>query len=206
MSNITKGQDGIYRWVHELNLYKNPVVLFTIWKIFGIVFAAIFVLTVFLPEAIEDIHYFATADFAKDLKVCGLILLGMFVLTLVSYFIYALMNGGKYCVIFEMGENGVRHIQMEKQVEKAQAVSLLTILAGAASNNLTTVGVGMMSGAKTESVSEWSRVKSVKCSRLMHTIKVNETLEKNQVYTAPEDYEFVRDFIVSHCTQAKIKG
>ena len=206
MSNITKGQDGLYRWVHELNLYKNPVVLFTIWKLFGIVFAAIFVLTIFLPEAIRDIGYFSSADFTKDLKFIGIFCLGMLALSTLSYYLYALFNGCRYCVIFEMGEGGVRHIQMEKNVEKAQAIGALTVLAGLAAKNLTTVGIGMMSGAKTESYSEWSRVKSVKCSRLLHTIKVNETLEKNQVYTAPEDYEFVRNYIVSHCPQAKIKG
>ena len=35
------------------------------------------------------------------------------------------------------------------------------------------------------------------------TILVNEPMSKNQVYTAPEDFEFVLNFIKSHCPLVK---
>ncbi|MBO5550983.1 MAG: hypothetical protein J5966_03405, partial [Lachnospiraceae bacterium] len=35
--NIYLCTDGKYRWVYELNMINSPVILFTIWKIFGIV-------------------------------------------------------------------------------------------------------------------------------------------------------------------------
>ena len=37
------------------------------------------------------------------------------------------------------------------------------------------------------------------------TIKLTEGLSHNQVYAAKEDFDFVRDYIVSRCTNAKIR-
>ncbi len=32
--NITRCDDGKYRWTYELNLFKNPTVFVTVWLIF----------------------------------------------------------------------------------------------------------------------------------------------------------------------------
>ena len=67
------------------------------------------------------------------------------------------------------------------------------------------VGIGYNAASKSESTSEWSRVTKVKCRKKMQTIYVNSRLDHNQIYVEPEDFDFVKDFIVSHCTNAKIK-
>ena len=36
--------DGMYRWVYEFRMMKNPSVLFTIWKIFGGILGGVWVL------------------------------------------------------------------------------------------------------------------------------------------------------------------
>ena len=51
--NITFDSDGVYRWAYELNLYKNPTILFLIWKIFGGILLALWLFMVVL-EVIDD--------------------------------------------------------------------------------------------------------------------------------------------------------
>ena len=33
-NNITLCNDGKYRWIYEMSLFKNPTIFFLIWKIF----------------------------------------------------------------------------------------------------------------------------------------------------------------------------
>ena len=33
---------------------------------------------------------------------------------------------------------------------------------------------------------------------------VNQTLEKNQIYAADADFEFVKDFLLTRCSNAKV--
>lgn len=50
-------------------------------------------------------------------------------------------------------------------------------------------------------------MRSIKGSRALQVIKVNEPLMKNQVYVEPSDYDFAFGYIVSHCPNAtKVKG
>ena len=51
--------------------------------------------------------------------------------------------------------------------------------------------------------SDWDSVRRVKCYPRRGLIKVNGILRRNQVYAAPEDFAFVRDYILSHCKNLK---
>ena len=32
---VTRGEDGVYRWVYEVNLFTHPTYFFLVWKIFS---------------------------------------------------------------------------------------------------------------------------------------------------------------------------
>jgi hypothetical protein len=102
-----------------------------------------------------------------------------------------------------MEEEGVTHTQMMKQVKRSELISTLTVLAGLAAKNPTTVGVGLNSGARTSMRSEFSKVRSVKSYPKRGVIKVNMTFEKNQVYASKADFDFVNGFILDHCPNLK---
>ena len=200
--NIYLCPDGKYRWTYELNMIKNPIILFTIWKIFGILILIMLSLSFLIELFNGDIKVWFT-DFLLSpgiLIVPGI----MLVLSVVSYIIVAGMYGWKYMVLFEMDENGVVHNQMPKQFKKAEALSWLTVMAGAVAGNITTMGSGLLASSKSRSVSSFEHVKKVIRRKWFNTIKVNELLEKNQVYASKEDYEFVWDHIVSRCPNARI--
>ena len=202
--NIYYCSDGKYRWIYELNMLKNPVILMTIWKIFGILILVQIVLS-FLLEVFEgDIstwftEYLLTPGF---LIVPGI----LFALSLISYVIIGFIYGWQYIVLFEMDHHGVDHIQMPKQFEKAQGLAWLTAMAGLATGNFTTAGSGILAASKNTSSTNFEFVRKVIKKKNFHCIKVNELMEKNQVYAADEDFEFVWEFITQQCTKAKIIG
>ena len=104
--NITLGEDGVYRWVYELNLYTNPTIFFLLLKICGGVGLGLWGLLLLLA-AVEGNF---VREFSDITKVSILFTLGFFALILVGYLVYGLIMGGKYCVLFAMDEAGVNHI------------------------------------------------------------------------------------------------
>lgn len=195
--NIKKCEDGTYRWVYEFHMLKNPVILLTVWKIFLYVLVGMEV--VFALFRIGDCGLVgAFVEEAKELILPAVIL---FALSVLGYLILAGIYGWKYCVLFEMNEEGVRHIQMEKQYRKAQALGWLTAMVGAAANHPGTAGAGLLAATKNEQSSEFSKVKRLRALRAFHTIKLDSPLNHNQIYAEPEDYDFVLEYISGRIPQ-----
>ncbi len=196
-------EDGAYRWAYDLNLFTNPTILLMIWKIFGFI---CFGLWVFITLLSLGDHNFWWDGFLESLKVFGIFLGGMFALSLLGYLVYAIIQGGKYCVLFEMDEQGVSHTQVPKQFKKAQIMATILGLTASGSGKIGTLGTAILAGSKSSSYTRWEYTRSVYCYRHTHVIKVNELMQKNQVYASKEDFDFVRNYIVTRCTKAKIKG
>ena len=194
--NIYLCEDGKYRWVYEMPILKNPTIFILVWKIFFFIILGIFV----VMTVIDLIEWGSNAGeiLLNNLKFFGYFMIGMAALIIISLLVYAAVMGGKYIVMFEMDEKGVNHRQIPKQVEKAEAIGFITALAGIASGNITTVGVGLTSASRTEMYSEFNKVRAVRSCPRRHLIKVNERFKKNQVYADPADYDFVLGFIRAH--------
>ena len=196
MSHIKKYDDGTYRWVYEFDMLKNPIILLTVLKIFFLVLVGMWV--VFgLFRIVKDGFVGAFALQTKELLIPAAILLG---LSIVAYIILACIYGWKYCVLFEMNETGIRHIQMEKQYKKAQALGWLTAMAGAAAGKPGMAGTGLLAATKNEQATEFSKVKRMRSFKAFHTIKLDSLLNHNQIYAEPEDFNFVLEYISKRTT------
>ena len=189
--NIKKSDDGTYRWVYEFNMLKNPIILLTVLKIFLLVLVGMWIIFGLFRIG-NDGFIGAFAAQTKELLIPAAILLA---LSIAAYIILACIYGWKYCVLFEMNETGIRHIQMEKQYKKAQALGWLTAMAGAAAGKPGVAGTGLLAATKNEQATEFSKVKRMRSFRALHTIKLDGLLNHNQIYTQPEDYDFVLDYI-----------
>lgn len=192
--------DGKYRWYYEYPMLKNPVALLTIWKVTLIAALAPALLVLF--SGLSGGFLQASRQF---FLVYGIAFGAVFALSGIGYFILAAVYGFKYIVLFEMDDDGVTHAQQERQFKKAQAVSWLTVLAGAAKGGPCVMGTGILAAAKQKTTSTFNNVSTVKGLRKQNTIKVNQLFSKNQVYVKAEDYDFVWDYISSRCKTAKIK-
>ena len=201
--NIWRCPDGVYRWTYEYNMLRNPTILITVYKVLGISIGVVFVFTFLVSLFSGDMR--SWEDVLGQGKLL-LIMAGiMLVLGFVGYLIVAAVFGWKYQVLFEMTDDYVKHIQMPKQVKKAETLGWITVIAGAMAKQPTTMGAGLLSMAKSTSTSEFANVEFVKVRRRRNTIHVNYLLDKNQVYAEDADFDFVEKFILERCVKAKIR-
>lgn len=196
---VVLGGDGILRWVYEMNMWKNPTLVITIWKVllFAALAPAVFVFFLSLGDGIGP----AIFAFVKIMGIVAGIVTG---LMLLAYPMVALINGGKYCVIFEMDDNSVKHIQMQKQFKKSQVLSMVVALAGLMTGNIQVTAAGMLAGSKQSSFSRFENVRSITVNEKRNVIYVNEKLSHNQVYADSGDLAFICDTIISRCNKAKV--
>ena len=179
-SRVALCEDGKYRWTYPLDMLKNPSILFVLLKIFGILLS--------IPLLIALISAAANNDWQKIwdgfIKIWLIVMVVFFVIILISYLIVVWMNGGKYVVNFTMDEKQLRH-RHQPGSEPAAA------------------GAGALAASRDTSVSVFDKVRRIKPRRGQNLIKVNQSLERNQVYVPDEDFDFVLDFIRKHCPNAK---
>ena len=200
---MVKQENGIYRWTYELNMYRNPTVLITVLKILGLSMGLVWLFTVLI--SIGD-RRFWWDGFLSETKVFALVMLGFIVLGAVSYYLYALIQGGRYCVLFEMDEQGVKHTQLARQFKRAQVVAALTTLAGAATGNPTVMGSGILAGSRASLYSDFASVKKLTAAKERNVIYLDSLFNHNQVYVEDADFDEVYDFIAARCVDAKGRG
>lgn len=191
--------DGKYRWLYEMNMVTNPAIFLTVFKIFfWIILVGWAVFGFFLYVIHGD--WKGLLDMGKAM----LLVLGIFAaLTLMGVLLLAAYYGGRYRVLFEMDEKGIKHIQLPVQAGQAKKLGLLSFFFGLATKKPTVAGAGMLAASKQASTSEFGKVRRVIPRRFLHLIKVNELLERNQVYVDNEDFDFVYQYIKTRCVNAK---
>ena len=83
-------QDGKYRWVFEMSLYKNPTILFLLLKIFAWIGFGIWLFTILLQgcDAVDSKDFWAMAW--ADTKVFLIVIAGLLLLCAMGYYLYAL--------------------------------------------------------------------------------------------------------------------
>lgn len=198
--DLLRGSDGVWRWTYELSLLSNPTVFITLFKVT--------ILASFVPALLVGGITLFESGLARSLQVMGqviAIVLGvMLALMTLAYLFITLLYRGKYCVVFEMDDSSITHIQMRKQFHKNQVLAFLTVLAGAAAGNPTAAGAGLLAGSRQSSTSSFPRVTSLVFHPRRHVIYVNEAFKKNQVYAPPSTYETIRKHLIARCPNAKV--
>lgn len=202
MSKITRNENGQYVWEYELDMYRNRNIFDLVMKILTVIF-------VFIIFAVTSMAVF-NRTFDLDslwffLKIAIPIFLFVYLIAYLAYRFYALSLGGVYHVRFEMDEEGVNHIPMKKEQEYNKKMGLASMVAGMVTKNYGQVGTGMYLASLENIYSQFDKVTSVKADRAHDLINVNYMTQNNQVYADKEDYDFVFDYIASHCPNAKIK-
>ena len=192
--NIVKGNDGVYRWMYEIPILKNPTMLITLIKftvgicVFLFIFLAIF-----------------SKDIVYVLKLVGIGFACVMVLIVIGYLIYVAIMGGKYIACFQMDEDGITHTHMPKQANRIKAIANVAMIVGFLDDDMTLMNSGYMADAKSETTSKFINVKSIKIKRGKDMITLTNFPSKNPIYVKSEDFDFVENFIRSHCANAKAK-
>ena len=201
--NIYYCPDGKYRWIYELNILKNPVILITIWELFGGVILVQIIFSLIL-EAIDGniSSWFNEYVLSPGVITAPAILFGF---SFIVFAVYGCVCGWKFIVLYEMDDNGVNHIQMPRHFDRSMALSWVTAMAGVGDSSFSTSGAGILAASKFVSTSNFEYVKTVIRKKGLHFIKVAEIFEKNRVFVDEADFEFVWEFITRQCPKARIR-
>lgn len=189
--NFGIGADGKYHWYYELSLFKNPTVFITVCKVFGGVIIGCGLMIGLLIQ--EDFVH--TVKFVLSLWAWGFG--GFLVLGGFSYCVYAAIQGGKYCVLFDMDRKSITHTQVAKQFKKAQVIGLLAVLMGAAKGSLTLTGSGILTASHNSVKTKFKLVSLVRANRRRNVIHLKAGFFWNQIYVKSEHFDEVLDFILS---------
>ncbi len=192
---VTLYDDGFYRWLYEVDMKKNPVIFLTVLKIVGLCLCIPLFLIVFLSVRSEGTFSSLLQDLLPFLISMAVILL----ITIGSYWYVSHLYGGKYCIVYEMDENGVRFSQVKQQFEKQQVIAKFATLTGALTGNVGLAGSGLYNMYNNSAYSDFKKVYSVKSYRDNDVIKVDSLFLFNQIYVNKEDFDLVDRFIREHC-------
>ena len=187
-----------YHWVYELPMTKTFLMLFEVWRVLGLAACVLII----LMSVIDLISGDGWDGMLGSLGVGVLVLAILIVLSVPAYYLVTKANNGKYTVLFDMDKDGIDHTQIK--TEKARALEVLTMLAGNAAGSHTAVGSGMISAAGGSLYSRFSNVRKIIAERGKDHIILKGRLTRNHVYALPEDFDFVYNYIVEHCSNAKI--
>ena len=198
-------QDGKYRWTYHFDMLRNPAIIVVVYKIFGILLSIPFLINVIALARHGELQKAWNERLwsGSNPKVWLVVMAVFFFVILLGYLLVAWMYGGKYIVHFTMDENGLVHEQEAVQFDRAKKVGLLAALVGILAKKPGMMGQGMLDASRSSSTSVFDRVRRIKPRRWIELIKVNQRLDRNQVYVPREDFDFVLSFIRQHCPQAK---
>lgn len=197
---LHQDSEGVWRWNYGMNMWKNPTLLLTVWKVLMLA-GGLPVLLVTILALFEDGLSEALQVFFPMVLLVGGICTG---LVLLAYPVVALAHGGSYQVVFEMDEKGVNHIQVDSQHDRAQVLAWITTMAGYAAGSAQAAGAGLLAASKKNSYSDFKKVKKIVLKPSRNVIYLNQALERNQVYAEPDSFQQVADYIIQRCPKATV--
>ena len=179
-------------------MLKSMFLLVEVWKVIAMAAAVVCIFMLLVGIFSGD----GISAAVGAVQTCILVLGILFVLSVPSYYIVTKANNGKYTVLFEMDNEGIDHTQIK--TDKAKALELLALFVGGIAKSRGATASAALSASGGSLYSRFSKVKKVKAFPKKNLIRVNGTLIHNQVYVRDEDFDFVYQFIVDHCPNAKI--
>ena len=189
---VTLGEDQVYRWSYDMDMYRNHYLRNVLLKVFGAICLVSWAFLLFL--------------FAKDgrlsLSVVFITLLifgGFMLLVLAGYYLAAVIMRGQYHLRFEMNDEAVLLVRKESTERMMQNMALITMMAGRAAGKPVR---GLASGAAIQAgaasaLTFFSEVRSMKERPRYDAFNLRSLTGGNQIWVGPEDYAFVRDYVRS---------
>lgn len=198
---IQQKPNGTYVWQYRMSMFRNPTILIT--------FAKFMSLTLFICWFMLSLIAVFTEGWKGVWGITQLTGIGAAIfagLTLIAYPLLALFYGGSYDVEFTLSEKELVHRQTKKQFRQAQKLGCALAVVSIFARRPAGVGQSMMVAAHNKSTTTLKNVTEIRGKRRRGVIYVNQRFNHNEVYVAPEDYNFVFNFLCAHCPKAKVKA
>ena len=192
-------EDGPFYWTYAQSLWSHPTILYTVLKVMLI--AVLIIMLIFGGIGLTDGSFEVS-----ELLITGAgLTVGMTVLSLIGYAVFAAVSGGTYNMLFIMDEDCVMHTVLPKEAAQGNRISDAAAIVGVLTGNPTLAGMGMANCGRNSMTSSFAEVKSIVQDRAHDLIKIRAGLEFNQIYASPAQYDFVLSYIASHCPGVRVE-
>ncbi len=189
---ITCGEDGVYRWLYEYKMFKNPAMLFMLWRMF--LWAIVIGWLILIPCAL-----LARADWDSILGILlafGVTaLVAALTLGTIGYIIYAIYNGGHLFMLFEMDEEGITMTLAPKTFERQKAIMWFSIASGLTVSEAPNVLLDSALVNKKSQSSSFENTTRVLVKKWYNCLHLRQLLGYNLIYVNKEDFDFVWEYI-----------
>lgn len=197
---IYRDENGAYHWTYRMNMLKNPTVPIMFLKALGCIMAGVALFMSLchlfngLPRYIPD-----------TLLMLLAVTVGLSLLFMIVWLIMAKARGGWYVVEHMMDENRVVYLSTPEEQRKMHGWTLASFILAIAGDNMTVAANSVALAGAERFDSEYTDVREIQAVKHRDLIKVNNILQRNTIYAAPHQYDFVYKYIVSHCPDAKVR-
>lgn len=199
-SRVTLFDDGVYRWSYDMDMWHNRFMLKLVAKVLGVICAALCAMFILLlgPTYID----------LKALGIMALSVAGIYALALGIYAICALAMHGNYHLLFEMDDTAVALVQSAASKQRLSTLGIIATIASVASGDarLALRTGSTLAVANSVGTTRFSSVTRVKLYPESDVIFLREWFGMNQIYVNPDDYPFVRDFMLERVRDKAKRG
>ena len=184
-------EDGLYRWYYDLDMRKDHRLLTTPLRVLAVIGLLELVMVQFLPYHSGGMSRWRVMGIlAACFAMITAITLGI---CLIQY----LIRNGKYRYRFEMGPDGIRVLMDEGDTKAMQALGtaaeIMSLFTSSAAHTTTAMRAAQRAG-----YTSFRSVRKAAVDRAKDCIKLKPLLGENVVFSKPEDFEFVKEYIVNH--------
>lgn len=195
--------DGVpASWEYSLSLYRDLSVLRLILKIFFFICLGMGVFLALLQAFDGPGGWRGVPDAVLPMGLVFGILAGISVL---GYFLYALIMGGSYDMLFTMDGEKVVHSQHPRQFERYRRLAFLMIflsLFQKGGSRYRMAGTGLATASRQSMTSDFARVKSIEADPAHEVIHLLCGPSRNRIYVPASQYEAVLGHIRACCPKA----
>ena len=189
---VTQGDDGIYRWYYDMDMYENKSMLYMLLRINLFIFLGVIAGGALLVGLVQRDF---GAPMVRGVAAVGLIMwAAMSVMYVIGFYIAARIKGGRYRIRFNMREDGIALVWSGavKQGEKISRAALR--LAGSIAGSRRLGGRWRPTLDEVSDIA-FSSVTRMKSHPRWDMIDLSMPGGKFQVYAKGVDFTYVEAFI-----------
>ena len=197
-ARVTQGEDGVYRWYFDMDMFENKSMLYMLEKVNLFTFLGVSIGGALLIMAVEG-----NASFARGILLIGLALGALMALLYwIGFYIFAGLKRGNYRIHFAMSEEGIELVWSDRLKEGFALGGKVLSITGAA------IGSRMVRGRWRPTLNEVSSVPFSTVIRIRryprwNLLDLSVPGGKFQVYADNADIDWVESYILSRTRSAK---
>lgn len=197
-THITIDETGKYRWRGTINPSENPTIALLIAKVMGLIIGISTV--IFLAIGFQC--RLDGPGWLMYIGVVGGVMLIVAGIAIIATLLYLRALGESYSADYAMDETGIVFCPgpREQEINRHVAAGTAAMSAFAGKPGVAAASIATMNS---DAANAFKSVRCVKGIRKHNVIKVSQLFLYNQVYVAPQDYDFVYHFIATRCPKAR---